>query len=243
MSEHFVRRKNMVELIARLGIRDRAVLDAMQVVPREVFVPQNLADLAHADQPLPIGDGQTISQPYIVAYMIAALGLKPGQKVMEIGAGSGYAAAVLAELGAEVFAIERIGKLVELASQNLKHAGYGRVSVRHGDGTEGWVEEAPFDAILVSAGAPSVPEPLKQQLRIGGVLVIPVGPDLREQVILRVERLSEDEFEQQVLTDVRFVPLIGKDGWESDVEPQRGGSSARSWHDWSFGSLLPSMVG
>ncbi|MCB1819878.1 MAG: protein-L-isoaspartate(D-aspartate) O-methyltransferase, partial [Gammaproteobacteria bacterium] len=139
--------------IAARGIADEAVLAAMRRVPRETFVPRRLERFAYDDEPLPIGAGQTISQPYIVAYMIAALRLEPDDKVLEIGAGSGYAAAVLAEIAGSVFAIERIAPLAEVARHNLDRAGYGQVHVRHADGTRGWPEEAPFDAILVSAGA------------------------------------------------------------------------------------------
>ncbi|NNE21735.1 MAG: protein-L-isoaspartate(D-aspartate) O-methyltransferase, partial [Rhizobiales bacterium] len=150
------------------GVRDARVLDAMNKVPREKFLPADLRKFAYVDRPLPIAEGQTISQPYIVAYMVEALALKGGEKVLEIGAGSGYAAAVLAEIAGEVFTIERIAQLAEKAASHLADAGYDNVHVLHADGTRGWLDEAPFDAILVSAGAPHVPETLKSQLATGG---------------------------------------------------------------------------
>lgn len=221
------RRRQVVERqIEGRGVHDPLVLDAMRTVPREIFVPHWLAGEAYDDAPLPIGSGQTISQPYIVAFMIEALGLKGGEKVLEIGAGSGYAAAVLSEIAGEVYTIERIGELAAKASENLADAGYRHVHVRHADGTQGWAEEAPFDAILVSAGAPDVPSTLLQQLKIGGRMVIPVGDNPRSQELVRVTRTSKDDFEQEDIADVRFVPLIGKEGWESaedewQVKPPR----------------------
>lgn len=208
------------QLVARQiesrGVRDQLVLAAMRAVRREFFVPTDSRNEAYEDTPLPIGSGQTISQPYIVAFMIEALALRGGEKVLEIGAGSGYAAAVLAEIAGEVFTIERIGQLAEKAAANLATADCNNVHVRHADGTEGWNEEAPFDAILVSAGAPDVPKSLMHQLKIGGHLVVPVGSDQRSQELIRITRIDEDEFEREDLADVRFVPLIGKEGWESE---------------------------
>ena len=197
------------------GVRDPLVLAAIRAVPRELFVPKTLRSDAYDDTPLPIGADQTISQPYIVAFMAEALALRGGEKVLEIGAGSGYAAAILAEIAGEVFTIERVGQLAEQAAANLTKAGCENVHVRHADGTEGWVDEAPFDAILVSAGAPDVPKALLHQLKVGGRMVIPVGADQRSQELIRVSRVEADEFEQEDLADVRFVPLIGKEGWES----------------------------
>ncbi len=198
------------------GVRDPLVLAAMRAVRRELFVPKALRDEAYDDTPLSIGSGQTISQPYIVAFMIEALALRGGEKVLEIGAGSGYAAAVLAEIGREVFTIERIGQLAERAARNLEAAGCANVHVRHADGTEGWIDEAPFDAILVSAGAPNVPRSLMQQLKIGAHMVVPVGSDPKSQELVRITRVDDQEYDREDIADVRFVPLIGKEGWESD---------------------------
>lgn len=208
------------------GVRDQLVLDAMRNVPRDMFVPGEFASEAYEDTPLPIGSGQTISQPYIVAFMIEALGLRGGERVLEIGAGSGYAAAVLAQIADEVYTIERIGELAARANQNVADAGCGRVHVRHADGTQGWSDEAPFDAILVSAGAPDLPSTLLHQLKVGGRMVVPIGDNPRSQELVRITRTGDDDFEQEDIADVRFVPLIGKEGWEStedewQVKPPR----------------------
>lgn len=206
------RERMVVEQILARGVRDKRVLDAMSRVSREAFVPENVRNLAYEDRPLPIAAGQTISQPYIVAYMIEALVLKGGEKVLEIGAGSGYAAAVLAEIAGEVYTIERIDQLAEKAASNLMEEGYENVHVLHADGTIGWRDESPFDAILVSAGAPEIPLALKQQLAIGGRMVIPVGADSRAQELIRITRVDENGYDREDLADVRFVPLIGKEG-------------------------------
>ncbi len=211
-----LRQRFVSEQIEARGVRDPLVLEAMRKVPREFFVPRNLKHEAYEDSPLPIGSGQTISQPYIVAFMVEALALRGGEKVLEIGAGSGYAAAVLGEIARDVYTIERIGQLAEKAAANLADAGSTNVHVRHADGTEGWAEEAPFDAILVSAGAPDIPKSLMRQLAIGAHMVVPVGNDPRAQELIRITRVDEDEFEREDLADVRFVPLIGKEGWESE---------------------------
>src|SRR5579872_3924773 len=167
------RRLEMVERsISARGVRDELVLAAMRKVPRELFVPETLREFAYDDSPLPIADEQTISQPYIVAFMAEALLLKGGEKVLEIGAGSGYAAAVLSEIAANVYSVERIGRLAETAAGRLSGLGYDNVRVMHGDGTRGWPEHAPYDAIVVAAGGPQVPESLKSQLKIGGRLVM-----------------------------------------------------------------------
>jgi protein-L-isoaspartate(D-aspartate) O-methyltransferase len=207
-------RQRMVERqLAARGVHDRAVLRAMGEVPREAFVPDELAEFAYADSPLPIEAGQTISQPYIVALMIQALELEPGDRVLEIGAGSGYAAAVMSRIAREVYTVERHGELAELARRRCHDLGYDNVHVLHGDGTLGWPDHAPFDAISVAAGGPEVPEPLLDQLAAGGRLVIPIGADPREQVLVRVRRDEHGELERESLGRVRFVPLIGAAGW------------------------------
>lgn len=208
------RREAMVrdQLVGR-GIRDELVLDAMRKVPREQFVPEIERDFAYTDGPLPIGAGQTISQPYIVALMTEALQLKGGERVLEIGTGSGYAAAILAEIAAEVFTVERVKELADRAAETLSDQGYVNAHVRHGDGTLGWAGRAPYDAIVVTAGGPKVPESLKQQLTIGGRLVMPVGTSPSYQRLVKVVRNSEDRFDSTDLGDVRFVALVGKEGW------------------------------
>jgi len=207
-------RARMVEQqIASRGVGSKLVLDAMRRVPRELFVPEHLRDLAYADGPLSIGEGQTISQPYIVALMVEALCLYGGEKVLEIGTGSGYAAAVLAEIAGQVYTIERIAELAQKAETLLAQTGYDNVQVIQGDGTLGWPQQAPYDAIVVTAGGPEVPGSLKNQLKTGGRLVIPVGADMYSQELLRVTRVSESEFRSENLEYVRFVPLIGEEGW------------------------------
>jgi protein-L-isoaspartate(D-aspartate) O-methyltransferase len=194
------------------GITDPLVLQAMRDVPRERFVPASLAPLAYDDGPLAIGQGQTISQPYIVAAMTAAAGLKPGARVLEIGTGSGYGAAVLGRIAAEVYTVERIGALAKVAQGRLAKLGYANVHVREGDGSLGWSEHAPYDAILVTAAAPRVPEALLSQLAVGGRLVIPVGA-ARAQRLVRVTRTQAHDYEYEDLESVAFVPLIGAEGW------------------------------
>lgn len=218
------RREAMVDhQIRARGVRAPAVLDAMRRVRREAFVPDDLREFAYDDSPLPIAAGQTISQPLMVAMMTEALDLKGGERVLDVGTGSGYAAAVLACIAKKVYSIERISELVALAQEALLAEGFTNVEVRVGDGSLGWPEAAPFDAIVVAAGAPVVPEALKRQLVIGGRLVLPVGPDEGAQELLRVTRVGEDEFETENLADVRFVPLIGEGGWEeAGPRPRRG---------------------
>ncbi|MGP0095142.1 MAG: protein-L-isoaspartate(D-aspartate) O-methyltransferase [Xanthobacteraceae bacterium] len=217
-------REHMVEnQIAARGVQSEIVLDAMRKVSREAFLPERLREFAYEDLPLPIAAGQTISQPYIVALMTEALDLEGGEKVLEIGTGSGYAAAVLAEIAAEVYTVERIGQLAEKAASTLETLGYRNVHVVHGDGTLGWVGAAPYDAIIVAAGGPEVPESLKEQLKIGGRLVIPVGTDPRVQELVRVTRTSNAEFKSEDIADVRFVPLVGKEGWAPEELPVRPG--------------------
>ncbi|MEZ5900641.1 MAG: protein-L-isoaspartate(D-aspartate) O-methyltransferase [Hyphomicrobiaceae bacterium] len=212
-------RERMVRIqIAGRGVTDARVLSAMRSVERGNFVPAHEADLAYADRPLPIGAGQTISQPYVVALMVEVMQLEGGEKVLEVGAGSGYAAAVLSRIAHEVFAIERIESLAAMAKANLARGGYGNVHVRHSDGTRGWPEEAPFDAILVSAGAPALPDALKGQLTIGGRLVIPVGDEPHRQTLIRLTRTGPEAYLQENLGEVRFVPLIGAQGWSDAAE-------------------------
>src|SRR6516164_4519364 len=207
-------RAEMVERAIRArGVRSELVLAAMGRVPREAFLPHALCEFAYVDSPLPIEGGQTISQPYIVAFMTEALALEGGEKVLEIGTGSGYAAAVLAEIAGEVYTVERIGQLAEKAAVTLADLGYDNVHVLHGDGTKGWPDHAPYDGIIVAAGGPKIPESLKKQLKIGGRLVIPVGNDPKIQELVRVTRISENEYRREDLADVRFVPLIGHEGW------------------------------
>jgi protein-L-isoaspartate(D-aspartate) O-methyltransferase len=188
-------------------ITDPRVLAAMGKVPRHRFVPDNLRSLAYEDHPLPIGSGQTISQPYIVALMTQWAEVKPGDKVLEVGTGSGYQAAVLAELSDRVFSIELLPDLAEAARTHLRDLGYGRVQVRSGDGYQGWPEDAPFDAILVTASAPEVPPALKQQLKEGGRLVIPVGPPGSVQELLLLRKVK-GELQEEQRVPVLFVPLV-----------------------------------
>jgi protein-L-isoaspartate(D-aspartate) O-methyltransferase len=220
MSSFARQRAHMVKHhIESRGVRSPLVLEAMGAVPREEFLPSHLREYAYEDTPLPIGEEQTISQPYIVAFMTEALGLSGGERVLEIGAGSGYAAAILSRIAGEVYTVERIGELAAKASEKLSDLGYENVHVLHGDGTRGWEEHAPYDAIIVAAGGPKVPTSLKAQLAIGGRLVIPVGADPKVQELVRVTRLSEDEFKTEDIADVRFVPLLGEEGW-AETKPR-----------------------
>jgi protein-L-isoaspartate(D-aspartate) O-methyltransferase len=211
-------RKEMIEYqLAARGLRDQTVLNAVAAVPREEFVPTDLVEFAYRDSPLPIAASQTISQPYIVALMTAALQLKPADRVLEVGTGSGYAAAVLAEIAREVYTVERHKILVDSARKRLADLGYRNIEILYGDGSLGWPEHAPYDAIVVAAGGPGVPDALKSQLAVGGRLVIPVGTTLQTQKLLRVVRVSEAEYVEESLGDVRFVPLIGAAGWEDEA--------------------------
>jgi len=206
-------RDRMVETqLAGRGISDQRVLQAMRKVPRHFFVDEALQEQAYSDHPLPIADKQTISQPYIVALMTEKLELQGHEKVLEIGTGSGYQAAILAELAQRVFSIERLPNLAYRANQALRKLGYTNVIVRVSDGTLGWPDEAPFDGIIVTAGAPKVPQPLVDQLAMGGRLVVPVGDRLSQSLML-VERVPEG-IRKTDLGGVRFVDLVGKWGWE-----------------------------
>ena len=208
-------REKMVRLqIKARGVRDPEVLAAMQKIPRHLFVPEDCERSAYEDRPLPIGEGQTISQPYIVAVMTEQLELQPGDRVLEVGAGSGYQAALLAELAGSVISIERLEGLADRARENLARAGITGVRVVVGDGTEGYPPEAPYDAIIITAASPGVPQPLIDQLAEGGRLIAPIGPrDCQDRIKLvkhegRVERTS--------LGGVCFVPLIGQFGWRGE---------------------------
>jgi protein-L-isoaspartate(D-aspartate) O-methyltransferase len=203
------------QLVAR-GIRDPAILQAMGTVPREAFVSTENREWAYEDQPLPIGEGQTISQPYIVALMTEALLLTPAARVLEIGTGSGYAAAVLSCIAKEVYTIERLETLAVQAQHRLATLGYANVQVRHANGTLGWPEQAPYDGIVVTAGGPNIPQALQTQLAVGGRLVMPVGVHPRCQMLTRVTRQSATAFHREDLGPVCFVPLIGAQGWEDD---------------------------
>lgn len=208
MIDYRTARLRMVEYqIARRGIRDLAVLEALSAVPREEFVPEALRDYAYEDTALPIAYGQTISQPYIVALMVEAAELTGASKVLEIGAGSGYAAAVMAEIGGHVVTIERLAALAAQAKTRLQRLGYANVEVISGDGTAGVAGQAPFDAILSAAGTRKVPPAWKEQLAIGGRLILPLGP-LGDQTLMKIVRTGDSDYSQRPLVEVRFVPLI-----------------------------------
>ena len=214
MADFAALREDMVaHQIAARGIGDEKVLAAMRAVPREAFVSAELAAAAYDDMPLPIEAGQTISQPYIVALMIEAAGVAPGARVLEIGAGSGYAAAVIGRIAGEVIAIERHAELAALAAERMRRLGYGNVRIVEGDGSGGLPAEAPFDAILAAASGSHVPGVLTRQLAIGGALVMPVGAPGAIQILVKVTRTGEDDFESADLGAVRFVPLVGEEGW------------------------------
>ena len=208
--EQFVRaRRAMIErdLVPR-GIRDQRVLDAMGSIERELFVPEKLRSRAYEDRPLPIGEGQTISQPYIVAFMTEQLHLKGTERLLEIGTGSGYQTAVLGKLAAEVYSIEIIPKLSERAKALLSRLGFDNIHLKVGDGFFGWEEQGPFDAILVTASAPKIPEALWRQLREGGRLIMPLGAERQGQVLVRVTKADGKQVVEE-LTEVAFVPLTG----------------------------------
>jgi protein-L-isoaspartate(D-aspartate) O-methyltransferase len=215
-------RQRMVdEQLSARNIMDARVLDAMRKVPRHAFVPADMVNDAYEDRPLAIGRGQTISQPYIVALMAEVLGIKPTSRVLEIGTGSGYAAAVLAELGREVITLERHAELAQRAQSILDDLGLLRVRVHVADGTLGWPKEAPYDAISVTAAGPVVPQELREQLAVGGRLAIPVGDTVSSQNLLLIERTGSDTFVETTICPVRFVPLVGARGWCDDERGMR----------------------
>lgn len=202
-------RNEMVEFqIHQRGITDELVLKAMRKVPRHEFVPINLHTYAYRDHPLPIGEEQTISQPYIVALMTECLALKGGEKVLEIGTGSGYQAAVLAEIAAKVYTIEIIPSLAQQAKERLARLGYKNIHVRCGDGYQGWPQQAPFDGIIVTAAPDHVPQPLLDQLKVGGCMIIPVG-DFYQELIL-ISKLHHGKISKRSIIPVRFVPMTGE---------------------------------
>jgi len=211
-------REELIERLTRWGyLKKPEIIEAFRKVPRHEFVPANLGDYAYADQPLPIGHGQTISAPSMIAIMLDSLELKPGQKVLEIGAGSGYNAALIAEIvgpKGKVFTIERIAELAEFGRANLQKTGYGRVQVVVGDGTCGYKKGAPWDRILVTACAPEIPHLLVKQLKVGGKLAAPVGQHYMFQTWLVVDKRSEKEVSTRECGGCSFVPLVGKHGWK-----------------------------
>jgi len=214
MTDFAAERETMVRRqIAGRGIEGELLLEAFRAVPREDFVPDAMREFAYEDGPLPIEAGQTVSQPYIVALMIEAAGVARGGRILEIGAGSGYSAAVMSRIAGEVIAIERHSELVALARGRMERLGFDNVRILEGDGTGGVLEEAPFEAILCAASGSHVPEPLRRQLSIGGILVMPVGEPEAVQTLVKVTRRGEEEFDEETLGPVRFVPLIGAHGW------------------------------
>jgi len=231
-------RDRMVDLqLAGRGVADARLLKAFRAVPRHEFVPEDLLEFAYEDAPLPIGSEQTISQPYIVAMTIDALGLRGGERVLEIGTGSGYAAALLSRLASEVFTVERLPSLAESARERLARLGFHNVHVLCGDGTLGWSEHAPYDAIAVAAGGPEVPQALLDQLAPRGRLVMPVGSDATSQILMRVTRRDGNRFDSEPLEEVRFVPLIGEQGWP-EAGPRIAPAPGRSREDAALAKLI-----
>ena len=203
----------VLDQLVQRGIQDGRVIQAMETVPREAFVPETLRDRAYEDTPLPIGDGQTISQPFIVALMTELLQLQGGERVLEIGTGSGYQTAILAELCSKVFSIERSFTLSAGARKVLEGLGYNNILLRVGDGTVGWDEFSPYDRIIITAGAPSAPKALSLQLKVGGIMVVPVGDRLQQD--LKIVKRTPSGFDVQSGGGCVFVPLIGRNGWQS----------------------------
>lgn len=216
MSDFTTLRERMIDRqIAARGLDDPLLLDAFRAVPREQFLGGNHADYAYQDSPLPIESGQTISQPYIVALTIYAAGIQPGHKVLEVGAGSGYAAAVIGQIAGTVIAVERHHELVELAQVRMRRLGYRNVKIVEGDGTLGWPEEAPFDAIVAAASGSHVPQSWIAQLKPGGRIVMPIGDPHSVQSLIKVIKDEDGTLRRENLGGVRFVPLIGAEGFSS----------------------------
>ncbi len=213
----YEQRQKMIETqLKSRGIENEKVLKAFLDVPRHKFVPDHLKEKAYEDRPLPIGEGQTISQPYIVAEMISALAPESKDKVLEVGCGSGYAAAILAQIVNKVYGLERIKAVAEQAKKNIAFLKYENIEIELGDGTKGWPEAAPYDGILVSAAAPDIPDSLLKQLKTGGYMCIPVGGK-NSQKLLQIKKIDENEIEKKNLGRVRFVPLIGEKGWDDRI--------------------------
>jgi protein-L-isoaspartate(D-aspartate) O-methyltransferase len=216
MTDFTAEREAMVERqLKRRGIHDQRLIDAFLAVPREAFVSADLAHLAYGDHPLPIAAGQTISQPFIVAEMIQEAGIGAGDKVLEIGAGSGYAAAVISRIADRVIAVERLPELAATARERMTRLGFTNVEIVEGDGSGGWAQQAPFNAILAAASGSHVPGPLVQQLVPGGRLVMPIGDPGAVQELVKVTRQKDGTVRQEGLGQVRFVPLIGAEGWKT----------------------------
>ncbi|HCA43147.1 MAG TPA: protein-L-isoaspartate O-methyltransferase [Bacteroidetes bacterium] len=214
MDLNSIKRKELVKILAGQGINDKKVLFAINKVKREFFVNDEFKSRAYDNNALPIAGNQTISQPFTVAFMTQLLEVKPGDKVLEIGTGSGYQAAVLCELGAKVFSVERVSELAVKTDKLLKSLGYN-VKIKTGDGSKGWIEYAPFEKIIVTAGSPQIPKSLLDQLAIGGLIVIPVG-DQFTQIMTLIKKVSENDeikFKQKKFDEYKFVPLIGAEGW------------------------------
>lgn len=214
MNDFSTMRANMITTqLSERGIKDTAVLQAMNTIPREVFVEAAYKEMAYQDGPLPIPVSQTISQPYIVALMISLLEPKPEHHLLEIGTGSGYAAAVMSLLVSTVYTIERHQILIDYARNCLNTIQRENIFIHHGDGTQGWPEHAPYDGIIVAAGGPAIPCALRQQLKIGGHLIMPVGKMQRRQDLIRLTRVSEEQYRKKNFGPVAFVPLVGAEGW------------------------------
>ena len=215
MTDFVAEREAMVERqLKRRGIHEREILDAFLTVPREAFVAAEHTHLAYGDHPLPIEAGQTISQPYIVALMVQAARIGPSDRVLEVGAGSGYAAALISRIAGSVVAIERQDELIEIARLRLRQLGFDNIEIVEGDGTKGWRAEAPYDAILAAASGSHVPEALIAQLVPGGRLVMPIGDPGGMQELIKVTKQVDGILKQENLGAVRFVPLIGEEGWD-----------------------------